>query len=97
MQDPKQASPETTKAKSLSETTLAKEVTAPTIEPAKSAGQMVVDSLTEPLRSLVVEKCAAGLPLRSAIECSRAQIAHDAAQAVSAKETTATAKTATAK
>ena len=54
--------------------------------PAKSAGEYLLDSLPAAVKALVVEKVAAGLPLRDAIEVSRAQIAYDAALAASAKE-----------
>lgn len=58
----------------------------------KSAVQVLLDELPADVRKLTEEKLAAGLPLRDAIECSRAQIAHDAAIAAPEKETTAKAK-----
>ncbi len=64
--------------------------------PQPSAGQTVLDTLAEPLKTMVQAKLRAGLPLSQAIEVSRAQIAHDAALAAAAQETNAKAN-ATAK
>ncbi len=87
MPDPTKPPETPAKPKHVSEKSLPKEAPAPAAAPQQSAGEFVIESLAEPLRVLVKEKVAAGLPLRSAIEVSRAQIAHDAAIAASAKET----------
>ena len=76
----------------ITEAMLPKESLSVPVEAVKSAGEVVLESLPKEIRDAVLEKVAAGLPMRDAIEVSRAQIAHDAANAVSPKETTAKAK-----